>query len=247
MTMVQIGAVSAFSVEPTGEVRGGLILIHEIWGLADHIKDVACRFAEQGYLVLAPDLLSGIGITPEVGEELTRLRASGQAERTVGQPNLREIMAPIQAPEYVAWAVPTLVSVVDELAADERVAGRIGVTGFCFGGSYSFALAQADGRIRACVPFYGAPPQLDKVGDISCPVLAFYGDTDSRLVEGLPEVTAAMSDASVTFTAKVYPDVGHAFFNDTNPDAYDAGSAADAWRLTLAFLAQNLGRGQNQR
>ena len=245
-TRVQIGDVPVYRAEPTGSLRGGLIVIHEIWGLVDHITAVADRFAGEGYLVLAPDLLSDVGVTPEVGTEMLRLMASeDEAERTAAQPMMRDALAPVRAPEFAGVTTPRLVSLVDaltgELADHDTAAGRIGVTGFCFGGSYSFALAAADDRIRAAVPFYGAPPELADVGSIHCPVLACYGETDTRLMEGLPEVTAAMLAAGVDFEAKVYPGVGHAFFNDTNSRAYDADAAGDAWSLTTAFLDRHLG------
>lgn len=240
-TRIQVGGVPVYRAEPTGPVRGGLVVIHEIWGLVDHITAVADRFAGEGYLVLAPDLLSDVGVTPEVGTEMLRLMASDdEAERTAAQPMMRDALAPVRAPEFAAVATPRLVSLVDALAEEDDVAGRIGVTGFCFGGSYSFALAAADDRIRAAVPFYGAPPDLADVGSIHCPVLACYGETDTRLMEGLPEVTAAMLAAGVDFEAKVYSGVGHAFFNDTNPRAYDADAADDAWSQTTAFLQRHL-------
>lgn len=250
MTMIRIGGdgtdnegVSAYRAEPAGDgtaVKGALVVIHEIWGLADHIKSVADRFAREGYLVLAPDLLSGVGITPEIGEELQRAGTAGEEARTELQPALREAMSASRSPDFAAWAVPALSSLVDELAADPRVNGRIAVTGFCFGGSYAFALAAADHRIRASVPFYGSPPELAGVGEIHCPVLAFYGDQDTRLMETLPEVEQAMTKAGVPFTAKVYPGVGHAFFNDSNAHAYNAEAATDAWQRTLAFLDAHL-------
>lgn len=238
----QHGDVSfeGYLAEPSGEPRGGLIVIHEIWGLADHTKDVADRFAAEGYLVLAPDLLSGAGITPEVGAELMRLRNSGtQEEQTRFQPILREKMAPLEAPDYAVWAVAALRGCLDHLAEQSEVGDRLAVAGFCFGGSYSLALAAADDRVKAAVPFYGAPGSTD-VAAISCPVLAFYGDQDERLMTSLPEVRAAMADGGVDFTAQIYAGVGHAFFNDSNPYTYDEASATDAWRRTLDLLNRAL-------
>lgn len=225
---------------PNGEVKGGLILIHEIWGLVEHIKDVADRFAAEGYVTFAPDILSRAGLTPKAGAELQALLSDPDEEkRLAAQPLLRERTAPARDPEYGAWAIRTLRGVVDELAAQPGVDGRLAVLGFCFGGTYSFALAAADQRIKASVPFYGAPPDLTRVGDIVCPVLAFYGDQDERLITGLPEVQAAMRDAGVDFTAQVYEGAGHAFFNDTGRQ-YDERAAQDAWRRTLDFLAGSL-------
>jgi carboxymethylenebutenolidase len=235
------GEFSAYLAEPPETVRGGLVLIHEIWGLVDHIKDVADRLAESGYVAVAPDLLTGIGISAEVGQQLLRLLTSNNAaERSRAQPMLREKLAPTHSPEFAQWAVAALRRTVDYLAERPDVENRIGVIGFCFGGSYSLALAAADSRIRVAVPFYGSPPDSTDVGKISCPVLAFYGDQDERLISSLPEVSKAMAEAGVDFTSQVYPNVGHAFFNDTSPLTYDEASAADAWKRTLQLLDQRL-------
>lgn len=232
--------VDVYKAVPQGDVKGGLIVIHEIWGLVDHIKDVADRFAREGYVAYAPDILSRAGITPEAGKELLELLQNpDENARVAAQPSFRERMAPAHDPAYGAWALQALAKVVDDLAAHPGVDGRIGVVGFCFGGSYSFGLAATDDRIRAAVPFYGAPPDQISVKNISCPVLAIYGETDERLMSGLPEVTKRLQEAGVDFTSKVYPDAGHAFFNDTSP-RYQARAAADAWTTTLDFFARNL-------
>lgn len=243
MTMMTVPGsdLSAYRADPPGEPRGALVVIHEIWGLVDHIRDVADRFAAEGYLVVAPDILSNAGVTPSVGQELHDLAMNpDEAVRTEAQPAMREKLAAAREPEYGAWAVGELRKVVDHLEAQPGVEGRIAVTGFCFGGSYSFALAAADPRIRAAVPFYGAPPESADAATIGCPILALYGEIDERLMASLPEVTAAMEAAGVDFEAKVYPGARHAFFNDTNSIAYDADAAADAWRRTLAFLEAQL-------
>ena len=246
MSMIEIpgdidgGPLSAYRAEPVGELRGALIVIHEIWGLVDHIKDVADRYAAEGYLVIAPDILSHGGVTPEVGAELTRLMHSDdEEERVAAQPMLREKMAPVNAPDYAAWAVGALKTVVDYLEVQPDVQGRIGVLGFCFGGSYSFALAAADQRIRGAVPFYGAPPESADLPRLECPVLALYGEEDERLISSLPEVSQRMRDAGVDFTFHVYPHAGHAFFNDAGP-RYVADVASDAWSRSLEFLRGSL-------
>jgi carboxymethylenebutenolidase len=233
-------SIDAYRAEPVGELRGALIVIHEIWGLVDHIKNVADRYAAEGYLVIAPDILSHGGITPEVGLEIAKLMAGSDEDRTKAQPLMREKMAPVNVPEYAAWAVGALKSVVDYLEAQPEVDGRIGVLGFCFGGSYSFALAASDRRIRGAVPFYGSPPATAELAHLDCPVLALYGDQDERLMQSLPEVTQRMHDAGVQFESHIYTDAGHAFFNDTNPHSYRPEVAADAWTRSLEFLRGTL-------
>jgi carboxymethylenebutenolidase len=235
------GTIPAYRVEPTGTLRGALIVIHEIWGLVDHIKTVADRFAAEGYLVIAPDILSHGGVTPEVGAEISRLMFSGtEEERAEAQPLMREKMAPARSPEYGAWAVGALTGVVDYLVRQPDVDGRLAVVGFCFGGTYSFALAAADPRIRSAIPFYGQPPETADLARIQCPVLALYGETDANLIATLPDVTARMNDAGVDFASHVYEGAGHAFFNDTNPVMYRPDVAADAWTRTITFLRETV-------
>lgn len=231
-----------YRAEPAGEPRGALILIHEIWGLVDHITDVADRYAAEGYLVIAPDILSGVGVDPEIGAELQRLVFSADEKtRTDAQPLLREKLAPSHAPEYAAYAVSALKVAVDYLQAQPGVDGRIAVSGFCFGGGYSFALAAADSRVRAAIPFYGSAPDGTAIAAISCPVLAIYGRNDPRIVDGIPALADAMTLAGVDFESKIYENAGHAFFNDSNRTTYVPDAATDAWHRSLAFLAANLG------
>lgn len=231
----------AYVARPTGVPRAALIVIHEIWGLVDHITDVADRFAAAGYLVLAPDLLSSVGIEAHIGAELSAIMSNpDESVRSEGQPRIRAALAGIRAPEFASWALAALEASVDYLAEQPGIDGRIAVTGFCFGGTYSFALAAADSRVHAAVPFYGAPPESATVADIAGPVLAFYGETDEQLITSLPAVTAAMQDAGVDFTAEVYENAGHAFFNDTNRFMYRQDAASDSWTRTLAFLESAL-------
>jgi carboxymethylenebutenolidase len=240
---IDIADVHIWRAEPPGEPRGGLIVNHEIWGLVDHTRDVANRFAAEGYLVYAPDLLSDVGTTPEIGEELQAIMGDAdEARRVEAQPRLRAAFAPVGNPEFGAKTVKRLVAILDALAAEPGVNGRLGVIGFCFGGTYAFALAAKDSRIRASIPFYGSPPSPEDMKTIGCPVLAIYGQHDPNLIDALPTVREQMAQAGVDFTAKVYPDAGHAFFNDQNPRQHDPAAAADAWTLALDFLAANLER-----
>lgn len=217
-----------------GQKHPGLIVIEEIWGVNDHIKSVADRFAAEGFSVLSPELLpAGLleMLTPQIQKDLF-----DPEKRNEVQPKLREAMGPIHQPEYASKTISLLKECVDYLLADEGVDGTVSVLGFCFGGSYSFHLAAQDSRIKAAVPFYGQAPSEEEIPNIKAPILAFYGDQDTNLVESLPKLKADMEKEGKAFEAVVYPNVGHAFFNDTNAHAYDAKTAQDAWAKTLAFL-----------
>ena len=248
---ILIGDIPAYHVYPDsskGRAGGsgknpGLVVIHEIWGLVPHIKDVADRFAAQGYSVLAPNLFNTLALEGKADQSLLA-RMQEPSTRDEAQKTMREVFAPVRAPEFGAVAVSMLKECVEYLASDKGVdAEHIGVTGFCFGGTYSFALAAADHRIKAAVPFYGQPLAPEKIKDLQCPVLAFYGAHDTALADSLPALKAAMQKEGKDFTAVMYPDTGHAFFNGTNARMYNAADAADAWAKTLEFLTKNLGGG----
>jgi carboxymethylenebutenolidase len=234
------GGPPAYEVQPDGECRGGLLVIHEVWGLTDHIKDVAERFAREGYYVLAPDLISDTEIaahlTPNMAQDLFN-----PEKRNAIQPKLRGLMAPLQAPGFAEAATANVKACFDYLYQQPVVAQRVAVAGYCFGGTYSYNLAVAEPRLKAAVPFYGhASQSAEELRSITCPILAFLGEQDERLVAELPDLQAHMQAAGVDFKAQVYPDCGHAFFNDSNPFAYNAAAAKDAWRRTLEFLDQQL-------
>ncbi|TDL33256.1 dienelactone hydrolase family protein [Arthrobacter nitrophenolicus] len=235
-------SVQAYISEPPGQPKAGLLLIHEIWGLVDHIKDVADRYAAEGYLVLVPDVMTDIGMTPEVAGEVLRALADPDPEqRSKVQPRLRKLTSPLDSPEFAERTLEALQVCFNHLEGIPGLAGRVAVTGFCFGGGYSFALATREPRLRAAVPFYGSADFTgEELRRITCPVLAFYGEQDRALVDKLPELKKKMSAAGVDFEAVVYPRTGHAFFNDSTPARYNAHAATDAWTRTLAFLDRSL-------
>ena len=236
------GHLSAYVVRPDGPVRGGLVLIHEVWGLVAHTRDVAERFAREGYVVVAPDLLADQGITEASTEGLGEVLLGPDDEaRNQAQPRLRKIFAPLQDPEFGRLTTRRVQACFEHLYADADVAGRVGITGFCFGGTYSFSLAVHEPRLLASVPFYGhADFSPGELAGITAPVLAFYGQDDDGLITELPGLETAMAEAGVDFTAKVYPGAGHAFFNDSNRFAYRPEAADDAWSRTLEFLARHV-------
>ncbi len=120
--------------------------------------------------------------------------SADEATRTAAQPRMREALGGARSPEFAAWAVPALRSVVDLLLEQPEVDGSVGVVGFCFGGSYSFALALAEPRLRAAIAFYGAFPETGDPATIDCPVLAFYGEEDHGITDGVPDLEQRMAD-----------------------------------------------------
>jgi len=214
--------VEAFLARPRG--RGtfpGLLVIQEWWGLNPHIQDVAARFARQGYVALAPDLYS------RQGHRVTKDPA--EAARLMGHLAQKDALADLGAAHRFLEAQP---------GVDRR---RIGVVGFCMGGTYALLLPCVRRGIRAAVPFYGrVPDPAEPLRDLACPILYIYGTQDQWItmadVERLRAALAryAKSGEVVTYEAP------HAFFNNTRKDTYRAEYAKDAWRRTLAFLAQHL-------
>lgn len=235
-----LAGLDVYCATPPGQVlgeqsRGTVLLIHEIWGLVPHIIRVADRFADAGFDVFAPDLLREEGLDPERGQELFRLRNSpDEAERTAAQPALREAFSMAGDPEFITGVVVRLRRLLDAMEAEGH--DRVAVVGFCFGGSVAFQLAAADHRLRGAVPFYGVATDAEDSVSIRCPVLAFYGDQDTRLVDVLPDVEQWMLEGGVDFSFHVYAGAGHAFFNDENASTFVPEAAQDAWERTLAFL-----------
>ena len=221
----------------------GLILIHEIWGLDDHIKDVTERYAEQGFVVLAPDLFSNTGIlekmSPTFHKEL--FDKENPEKQHQAQAKLREILQPIRTEEFAGSTLEKLNVCFSYLEKEESCTGNVGALGFCFGGTYSWKLATVEPKLRACVPFYGQPPQpFDDVESIACPILALYGEKDEGLIQTLPQLEEALKRYGKNYMVKVYKDAGHAFFNDRNPRAFNKEARDDSWSLSLDFLKRNL-------
>lgn len=197
-----------------------VIVIHENRGLNDHTRDVARRFASEGFVALAPDLLSRKGGTAS-------MESPDKAREAIGT---------IQP----ADAITDLKAGLAYLDQHKKVrAGRLASVGFCWGGARSFMLATESERLRAAVVFYGSAPPAEKLAEVRCPVLGIYGETDERITSRVPEVAEAMKKSGKKFEYKIYPGAGHAFFNDTG-ERYNASAARDAWAMTLAFLRGNL-------
>jgi carboxymethylenebutenolidase len=201
----------------------GLIVIHENRGLDDHVRDVARRFAKEGYVALAPDFLSRQGGT---------MKANPTG---AGLPNIREL-APSQGVVEDAEAGIRYLRVLPDVRRD-----RMGVVGFCWGGGMAFITATQARDLKAVVVYYGASPSpLDLVKDIQAPILANYGEKDPNINKGIPDTEAAMKKYNKVYDYKIYPGAQHAFNNDSNPERYDAKAAKEAWERTMEFFKKTL-------
>lgn len=236
----------------------GVVVVHEIWGLTDHIRDVADRFAVEGYVALAPDLYSGAlnailsperislgmailrDVPPEVRRDPSRFeelaRGRPEDERTLLQAVLQ-----ITSPPVREGFAKDLVAVVSRLAERPEVDGRrVGAVGFCMGGGLVARLATLCEELRAGVIFYGQNPPLEDVGRIRAILYGIYGGLDPGITGTVPDFARAMGEAGKPFDYQIYPEAKHAFFNDTGPN-YHPGAASDAWHRTLDFFKATIG------
>ncbi|GAC1391059.1 MAG: dienelactone hydrolase family protein [Candidatus Saccharimonadales bacterium] len=228
--------LSVYEPRTTSPIKGGLIVIHEVWALNDHTKKLADQFSAHGYKVIAPNLLSEMGISEKLALELQNDLFDPE-RRSKAQPKVREFLAPLNSPEFGKKTIKRLQACFEYLYALPEVSKKIGVTGFCFGGSYSFSLAMLEPRLVAAIPFYGhASDSIPELHKITCPVMAFYGEQDENLIKTLPELQKNMKIAGVNFTSTIYKNCGHAFVNDTNVYTYNKEASEDALHKTTEFL-----------
>ena len=198
-----------------------VVIIHEWWGLNDHIKDVARRFAAEGYVALAPDLYSRLGykVTKDATEAANLMNAlSSQAA-------LRDLNA---ATRYLKQ-----LSIVDPM--------HIGAVGFCMGGTFALTQAIHNSDVKAAVIFYGKVPPLESLPRLLCPILYHYGAQDGWVTkQEVDRLQQGLTQNGKSGEIVIYPTAGHAFFNDTRPEAYHKDDATKAWQTTLQFLSTQL-------
>lgn len=197
-----------------------IIVIHENRGLNEHTRDVARRFAAEGYVALAADALSRKGGTASFDTPEKVREAFNALDMNLVISDLNAGLAFLDSHKNVKK-------------------GKLASIGFCWGGARSFLLAAEPNDLKAAVVFYGTAPTEEQIAKIHCPVLANYGATDERISSKVPEVAALMKKYNKTYDYKIYEGAGHAFFNDTG-DRYNAEAAKDAWTRTLAFLKKNV-------
>jgi carboxymethylenebutenolidase len=217
--------MTAYMVGPKGKgPYPGVIIVQEWWGLNDHIKDIARRFADEGYVAIAPDLFSRLGhkITSDPNEAGKLMQALHQAD------GLKDLHATLT---YLK-------------TADGVDPARIGVIGFCMGGSYALLLPCITRDLKAAVPFYGQVPNPDApLKNLSAPVLYIYGEEDGWITKAdVQRLRDALRKYKKQGEIKTYAGCPHAFLNDTRKDVYRPAEAEDAWKRTLAFFQQHLQR-----
>ncbi|PXX52700.1 carboxymethylenebutenolidase [Nocardia tenerifensis] len=200
--------------------RGGVLVVHENKGLTDHIRSVTGRFAGAGYSALAVDLLSEKGGTAAFTDPA---QATAELSNTPQEQFLADLRAGL-----------------DELG--RRVpGGRLGTTGFCFGGGLVWLLlASGPSPLDAATPFYGPFPDKGDLSAAKAAVLGIYAEADARVGATRPAAEAALQRTAAPHEIWVAPNADHAFFNDTGP-RYAPAAAEEAWRRVLAWYAAHLG------
>ncbi|MFN2206424.1 MAG: dienelactone hydrolase family protein [Candidatus Promineifilaceae bacterium] len=203
------------AVPPGEQQKPAVIVIQEWWGLNEHIKDVARRFAEAGYVALAPDLYHGqVTTEPDEARKLAMELGMGDA---VGE--IQAAMAYLRAQDFTT--------------------GQIGIVGFCMGGGLVLQTAVADNTLGAAVPFYGQPVSAADAGKITAPVLSFLGTEDGISAANYEQMHRALEANGIPNHFQLYEGAQHAFFNDTRA-SYDPEAADDAWTRTLAWFDEYL-------
>jgi carboxymethylenebutenolidase len=216
----QLGSVPGHLTKPEGVGPWpGLIVIQEWSGLNDHIKSVTDRFASIGHLAFAPDLYHG------------ELALPGESEK-----------AKALVQKYGPTAIADLQTVFDALKTHPDCSGKVGSVGFCFGGRMSLALGICRPLDALCTFYGGGMQQLfDQLGSLKTPVLGLYGDKDQSVPVGtIEEFDKLLDKIGVEHEVIVYPNSGHAFFRDNDPNSYKPEAARDAWERVTKFLAKNL-------
>ncbi len=212
----RVRAYAAFPARP----RGGMLLIHEWWGLNDWIREQARRFAQENYLALAVDLYRGkVATEPEMAHELSRALPEDRA--------MRDLKAG-----------------VDWLTQRSELRGKkVGVIGWCMGGGLALSLALQEPRLSACVIYYGRLLTDEaNLRNLRCPVLGIFGDQDRGIpVESVRQFEATLKKLGKQVEIHLFQGAGHAFANLNNRRGYNARAADEAWRLTLRFLQRWMG------
>ena len=210
------GATTAYVARPHEEVSAAIVLIHEWWGINDHIRDLAGRYASEGYLCVAPDLYRG-RVAADTGEASALMNALA-----------------------IEDGIGTIRKALDATKETYAVE-KFGITGYCMGGTFALRAACEISELAAAAPFYGDIPEAGVLARLKVPTLFIAGTRDAWIN---PEKVNTLKEAARKYNlpvAVVSYDADHAFFNDTRPQVYDAEAAADAWQRVLAHFKKYLG------
>jgi carboxymethylenebutenolidase len=211
--------MKAYLAKPSkGKKFPAVIVIHENRGLVPHIQDVTRRMAQEGFLAMAPDALTPVGGTPE---DIS---------------NVGELFAKLDP----AQTVRNFVAAVKYLKTHPLSNGKVGCTGFCWGGGMTNQVAVNSPDLDAAVPYYGKQPEPADVPKIKAPIMAHYAENDDRINTGIAGFEEALKQNHKEYRIFVYPGTGHGFNNDTNPQRYNAEAAKLAWSRTVEFFKTNL-------
>jgi carboxymethylenebutenolidase len=214
-----IGEMKAYVARPKKEAKyGTVVVIHENRGLNAHIEDVARRAATAGFLAIAPNALAPLGGTPANEDEARTLFTKLNAQET--QTNF--------------------INIFNYLKTRKDSNGKFGCVGFCWGGGMSNTLAVNVPELKAAVAFYGRQAAVADVPKIKAAVQLHYAALDERINAGIAAYEQALKDNKVTYEVHMYPDVNHAFHNDTAPTRYNEAAAKLAWQRTIDFFKKHL-------
>jgi carboxymethylenebutenolidase len=214
------GSIKGYLVRPANAAGKlpGVLVVHENRGLNPYIEDVARRLAVADFMALAPDGLTSVGGYPGDDEK------GGELFKAVDRGKMLE----------------DFFSAATWLKSRQDCTGKIAAIGFCYGGGVANQLAVRMGAdLAAAVPFYGIQPSAAEAAKIKAPLLAHYGELDTRITSGWPAYDTALTDAHVTHQGFVYLGANHGFHNDTTP-RYDEAAAKLAWQRTLDWLTKYL-------
>jgi carboxymethylenebutenolidase len=213
------GEMKAYVARPKKEAKyGTVVVIHENRGLNAHIEDVARRAAKAGFLAIAPNALAPLGGTPANEDEARTLFTKLNAQET--QTNF--------------------INIFNYLKTRKDSSGKFGCVGFCWGGAMSNTLAVNVPELKAAVAFYGRQAAVEDVPKIKAAVQLHYAALDERINAGIASYEQALKDNKVTYEVYMYPDVNHAFHNDTAPTRYNEAAAKLAWQRTIDFFKKHL-------
>jgi carboxymethylenebutenolidase len=225
MTAYKSGDISIpayLSRNKKGAPKGAVLVIHEVFGLNDHIKSIADRISAEGYLALAPNFfVRSAEEPPKDDKDMAALRKAASSIPT--EVAIKDMQAGLGFMKTLSNPAPRMVSI-----------------GWCMGGGFSYQIATHTKDLAGAVIFYGRTP-LELVPQVSCPLLGNFAELDQGIPpDKVKEFEAALKKAGKQADIKIYPGAKHGFFNDTRPEAYNAEAARDAWKRTLKFFRERM-------